>query len=98
MLAVEQLLGVEALGGLYQPTRTADLRPRGAVLEDVEPAGGAVRTDRVSAEQLRELVETQLEVALLAAAELDAAALVPRPSSCSRDGCAHPAICRAQGR
>jgi hypothetical protein len=99
MLAVEQLLGFEALGGLYQPTRTADLRPRGAVREDVDPAGGLVATDRRSGERLRELIETQLAAALEAAAEMDAGALVPRPSTCSRDGCCrYPAICRAQGR
>ena len=31
--------------------------------------------------------------------EMEAGALVPRPSTCSRDGCCRfPAICRAQGR
>jgi hypothetical protein len=99
MLAVEQLLGLEALGGLYQPTRTADLRPRGAVREGVDPPGGLVVTDRRSAEELRELIETQLGAALAAADEMEAGALVPRPSTCSRDGCCRfPAICRAQAR
>jgi ATP-dependent helicase/DNAse subunit B len=99
MLAVEQLLDREALGGLYQPTRTPDLRPRGAVREDVEPAGGLVATDRLSAEELHVLVETQLAAALQAASEMDAGALVPRPATCSRDGCCrYPAVCRAEGR
>ena len=99
MLAVEQLLGLQALGGLYQPTRTADLRPRGAVRDDVDPAGGLVATDQRSSEELRALIETQLGAALEAAGEMEAGALVPRPSTCSRDGCCrYPAICRAQGR
>ena len=56
-------------------------------------------TDRRSGERLRELIETQLAAALEAAAEMDAGALVPSPSTCWHDGCCrYPAICRAQGR
>jgi RecB family exonuclease len=99
MLAVEQLLGVKVLGGLYQPLRTHDLRPRGAVRADVDPAAPLVVTDRLSREELRELIESQLASALVAAAEMDAGALAPRPATCSRDGgCSFPAICRAEGR
>ena len=43
MLAVEQLLGVEAVGGLYQPYRVGELRPRGAIREDVDPQARALR-------------------------------------------------------
>ena len=99
MLAVEQLLAAPALGGLYQPIRVPDLRPRGALREDVEPAGGAFTNDLMSAERLRELIGAQLEVAVAAAAAMDAGALEPRPASCSYEGCcSHPAICRAQAR
>jgi hypothetical protein len=98
MLAVEQLLGVDALGGVYQPLRAAELRPRGAIREGVEPAGGFYDNDRLRPEQLRELIDAQLAVALVAARELDAGALEPRPPSCSPGGCRHPAICRAQAR
>jgi ATP-dependent helicase/DNAse subunit B len=98
MLAVEQLFGVEAVGGLYQPLRGADLRPRGAVRDGVSPAGGLVDPDQRSAEELRVLIDAQLEAAVAAASELSAGALAPRPPSCSRDGCRHPAICRAESR
>jgi len=99
MLAVEQLLGVEAVGGLYQPLRRADLRPRGAVLDGVHPAGGHLDTDRRSAEQLRALIDAQLATAVAAAGELTAGALEPRPPTCSPGGgCRHPAICRAEWR
>jgi ATP-dependent helicase/DNAse subunit B len=99
MLAVEQLLGVEALGGLYQPTRTAELRPRGALRDDVDPAGGSFANDRLGREELRELIEAQLAAALVAAGEMDAGALAPRPATCSIDGrCRFPGICRAEGR
>jgi ATP-dependent helicase/DNAse subunit B len=98
MLAAEQLLGVRALGGLYQPLRVADLRPRGAVRGDVDAGVALYDNDRLSEEDLRALVQTQLAAALQAAAELDAGALEPRPATCSRDGCRHPAICRALSR
>ena len=99
MLAVEQLLGVAAVGGLYQPLRKPDIRPRGAVLDGVSPAGGMVDTDRRSAQELRDLIAEQLAAALAAAGELTAGELVPRPPTCSRDGgCRHPAICRAEAR
>ena len=88
-----------ALGGLYQPTRTADLRPRGALRDDVDPAGGCVENDRLEDGDLRALVAERLAAALQAAGEMDAGAIVARPSTCSSAGaCRHPAICRAQGR
>ena len=71
MLAVEQLLGIEAVGGLYQPLRTADLRPRGAIRADVEPASPLFDNDRLAADELRELIDAQLAAALVAAGELD---------------------------
>jgi hypothetical protein len=99
MLAVEQLLDLRALGGLYQPLRVADLRPRGAVRADVDPGVALVDTDRLSEGDLRALIEAQLEAAVAAAGAMDAGALVPRPASCSYEGvCSHPAICRAQSR
>ncbi len=98
MLAAEQLLGVRALGGLYQPLRTSELRPRGAVLDGVVPAGGMFDNDRVGPEQLRELIDSRLAAAVEAAGEMAAGALAPRPPTCSSGGCRHPGICRAQAR
>ncbi len=95
MLAAEQLLGVRARGGLYQPLRVADLRPRGAVSADVDAGVALYDNDRLSEEDLRALVATQLAAALRGRRELDAGLLEPRPASCSFDGvCRHPAICR----
>jgi RecB family exonuclease len=99
MLVAEQLLGVRALGGLYQPLRVADLRPRGAVRADVDAGVALYDNDRLSEEDLRALVGAQLGAALAAGAEMDAGALEPRPATCSYEGgCSHPSICRAQSR
>ena len=99
MLAAEQLLGVEAVGGLYQPLRRDDLRPRGAVRDDVETDAKLVLRDRLPAEELRELVAQLLETATLAAGELRDGALAPRPATCSsRGGCQFPGICRVEAR
>jgi ATP-dependent helicase/DNAse subunit B len=99
MLAVEQLLGVEAVGGLYQPYRVGELRPRGAIREDVDPQAELFATDRMTSEELRALLDGQLECAVAAAAEMRGAALQPRPATCWRDGrCRYPAICRSEAR
>ncbi len=99
MLAAAELLGVEVVGGLYQPVRGADLRPRGALREDVEPGLAVVATDRVGAAALAAAVERALDRALRAARELRAGALEPRPATCGRDGvCRYPSICRGAPR
>jgi ATP-dependent helicase/DNAse subunit B len=99
MLAVEQLLGTEGVGGLYQPLRTAELRPRGAIRADVEPAAPLFDNDRLAPEALRELIDAQLAAALVAAGELTSGALEPRPASCTPGGgCRFPAICRCEAR
>jgi hypothetical protein len=99
MLAVEQLLGTEGVGGLYQPLRTAELRPRGAIRAYVEPEAALFDNDRLAAGELRELIERQLAAALVAAGELTHGALEPRPASCTPGGgCRFPAICRCEAR
>jgi len=99
MQACEQLLGLRALGGLYQPLRVGDLRPRGAVRADVDAGIALYDNDRLSEEDLRALVQGQVRAAVAAAAELDAGALEPRPATCSFEGgCSHPSICRVQSR
>ncbi|HEY1777765.1 MAG TPA: PD-(D/E)XK nuclease family protein [Solirubrobacteraceae bacterium] len=99
MLAAEQLLEVEAVGGLYQPLRREDLRPRGALREDIDPDSRVYARDRLPAAELRELLETLLETASAAAAQLGAGALEPRPATCKgRGGCSYPGICRVEAR
>jgi hypothetical protein len=93
------VLGVEAVGGLYQPLRRDDLRPRGAVREDIDPDSRLYARDRLPATELRELLETLLEMASAAAEQLRAGALEPRPPTCkSRGGCSYPGICRVEAR
>ncbi len=99
MLAARELLGVEIVGGLYQPVRGADLRPRGALRTDAEPQLACFSTDRLDGEALAALLAGALDRALQAARELRAGLLEPRPASCTRGGvCRYPAICRAGGR
>jgi ATP-dependent helicase/DNAse subunit B len=94
MLAVERLLGLEAVGGLYQPLR-ADLRARGLIREDLAEAEGLSNPDRVSGPALREVLEERLAAAVAIAAEIDRGELEPRPATCHwREGCSYPAICR----
>lgn len=61
LIAVAELWGVDAVGGLYHPLRgTSERRPRGLVREDAAAAdlGGyrLSRTDKVSEEELEELL------------------------------------------
>ena len=60
MIAVAELWGAEAVGGLYLPLRgTSSRRPRGAVLEDAEAeldAYGLYPADVVGPDEMREVI------------------------------------------
>ena len=92
------LLDVEAVGGLYQPLRKDDLRPRGALIEGAEPQGPEpVPNDRVTPEELRGVIDELVALAVVITAELENGAIEPRPASCtSRGGCMFPTICRCE--
>jgi ATP-dependent helicase/DNAse subunit B len=95
LLTVRHVLGLEAVGGLYQPLGGAEARPRGAVLREADPGLAAFGTDRVDPEQLEELLEACADAARHAVAEIRAGALEPQPDRCAyTGGCAHPTICR----
>jgi ATP-dependent helicase/DNAse subunit B len=95
MLTVRHVLGLEPVGGLYQPLGATDARPRGAVLRDADPGLDAVRTDRVTEDELEILLEQCAAAARDAVAEIRAGALEPAPEQCGfGGGCAHPTICR----
>ncbi|MGI8730989.1 MAG: PD-(D/E)XK nuclease family protein [Solirubrobacteraceae bacterium] len=95
MLFARQRLGLDAVGGLYQPIGGRDPRPRGAVLRDADPGLVLVATDRREREQLDELLDGVLDDVLGAVGELRSGALAPRPESCAYSGgCAYPTICR----
>jgi ATP-dependent helicase/DNAse subunit B len=98
MLAAERLFGVQAAGGLYQPLRSGDLRARGAIRDDVDTDVALVSNDRLTAEGLRELIAERLETAVLAAQQMAAGALEPRPATCGSSGCRYSEICRSEAR
>src|SRR3954451_12484366 len=95
MQAWRSALGLEPLGGLYQPLGGAEARPRGAVLRDADPGLAAFGTDRVDAEELEALLEACADAARTAVDEIRAGALDPSPESCAyTGGCAPPTIGR----
>jgi ATP-dependent helicase/DNAse subunit B len=98
LLALPQLLGLQAVGGLYQPLgRDDDGRPRGLLLDGADPGLTSVSKDRLSAEEFQALLQEVLDAALQAVRGIRSGALVPDPSSCAyRGGCAHPTICRCE--
>jgi hypothetical protein len=98
LLALPQPLGLEAVGGLYQPLgRDDDGRPRGLLLDGADPDLTSVSKDRLSSEEFQALLREVLDAALQAVRGIRSGALVPDPSSCAyRGGCAHPTICRCE--
>ena len=98
LLALPQLLDVEAVGGLYQPLgRDDDGRPRGLLLEGADPGLTSVSKDRLAPEEFEALLREVLDAALQAVRGIRSGALVPDPTSCAyRGGCAHPTICRCE--
>jgi hypothetical protein len=94
MLAVRELLGLEPVGGFYQPLRGDELRPRGAYLSGVDGGelfGGDCRTP----EEFEALLDDARVRAVALAARLRDGRVTPTPESCSRDGCLYPGICRS---
>jgi hypothetical protein len=54
-----------------------------------------VRTDRLTRDELGELIDQCVAAALQAASEARSGALQPRPDTCAyQGGCAYPTICR----
>jgi hypothetical protein len=99
MRAAEALLDVEAVGGLYQPLRGGDPRPRGALRGDVDAGSDVVAGDRFDAAELEALIDAQVAVAVAAAREIDQGALEPRPATCANNKrCLYPTICRCEAR
>ncbi|MBW3608988.1 MAG: PD-(D/E)XK nuclease family protein, partial [Actinobacteria bacterium] len=98
LLAARDVLGLDPVGGLYQPIGGRDARARGLVLEDAEPGLRTVRTDRHPRDRFDAIVDGVLEDVLGAVAEVRAGALEPRPASCTYNdkGCAYPTICRCE--
>ena len=100
MLVVEELLGLEAAGGVYTPLRGPDRRSRGLVAAELaDQAGPAVHARDV---RDADAFAAGMERARAAIAEAAAGMRDGRLHSCPRScayggGCEHPSICRAEG-
>jgi len=99
MLAAQRLLGLRALGGLYQPLSGEDLRARGVIACDEGLDLPCVRTDSRPLEELEALVAETAQAALAAAREARAGMLEARPATCTpgTGGCMYKTICRCGG-
>ncbi|HET8978602.1 MAG TPA: PD-(D/E)XK nuclease family protein, partial [Solirubrobacteraceae bacterium] len=96
MLVVRELLDRDPIAGFYQPLRGDDLRARGVFAKGEEVGAGAVATDAREPAEIEEMLADAAARAVTLAAALRRGELTPCPQTCSRDGCAHPAICRSQ--
>jgi uncharacterized membrane protein YgcG len=97
MRAVEDLLGVRAVGGFYQPLSGADLRARGVLEADSGVDLDCVRGDVREHDDVRELLDEALAQARTAASQAAGGALEPRPQTCAfHGGCMYPTICRCE--
>jgi ATP-dependent helicase/DNAse subunit B len=95
MLAVQRLLGLTAVAGLYQPLAGSDRRARGLVLEDAaERVGGTVANDVKDGDEFAAALEAAEATAAALADRLAAGELRPCPATCSPRGCAYPGVCR----
>jgi hypothetical protein len=100
MLAARDVLGLDPVGGLYQPlgAKAGEQRARGLVLESADLDLDTFSTDRHPRSAFDAIVDGVLEDVMAAVAELRAGALEPRPQSCTWNdsGCAYPSICRCE--
>jgi ATP-dependent helicase/DNAse subunit B len=98
MRAVEQLLGLRAVGGFYQPLAGGDLRARGVLDEDGGVEIECVRGERREHAEMSELLDGAVAAAREAAAQAGRGELRAQPQTCAyRGGCRYPTICRCEG-
>jgi RecB family exonuclease len=98
LLALPQLLGLEGVGGLYQPLgRDDDGRARGLLRDGADPGLASVGTDRLPPDEFDARLDEVRSAALEAVRGIRSGALVPQPTACAwGGGCAHPSICRCE--
>jgi ATP-dependent helicase/DNAse subunit B len=97
MRAIEELLGLEAAGGFYQPLSGSDLRARGVLDSESGVEIECVRGEVREHAEVRELLARALATARTAAAEAGRGELESRPRTCAyRGGCMYPTICRCE--
>lgn len=99
MLVARELLGLDAVAGIYQPLRGEDLRARGVFVNGSGagcPPVGVVDRDGRAAEEVDAALADAAERAVSLAMRLRSGELTPCPATCSREGCAYPSICRSR--
>jgi RecB family exonuclease len=97
MRAAQDLLGLDVVGGLYQPLAGESLRARGAIDGDADIELDCVRTDVVDHDALQALVADAVAAARQVAREAGRGELQPRPPTCAfGGGCKYPTICRCE--
>jgi hypothetical protein len=95
MRAAERLLGLQVVGGMYQPLGGADLRARGVLDGTAGVQLECVRTDLLDSSELDVLMQEAVGLAREAAAQAVTGAIQARPQTCGyTGGCEYPAICR----
>jgi ATP-dependent helicase/DNAse subunit B len=99
MLAVRDVLGLRPVGGVYQPLKGRDRRPRGALLAGFEEELGAgyVSTDFVDEERLEAELAAARERLVELAGRMRSGEVRPCPETCAwNGGCSYPSICRVE--
>ena len=97
MRAAEQLLGLDVIGGLYQPLSGSDMRARGVLDGESGVELGCVSTDVRDRGELAELLADALAKAREVAEQTACGELQARPQTCAwRGGCQYPTICRCE--
>jgi len=96
LVVVRELMGLKPVAGFYQPLRGEDLRARGMYVGGIDVGANALATDAREPDAFDAELDDAAARAIGLAAALRAGELTPCPQTCSRDGCAHPGICRSQ--
>jgi len=95
MLVVRELLGLKPVASFYQPLGGRDLRARGVFLDGAGVGDSVVANDARDQDDLDEVLEDARMRAVALAERLRRGELEPCPTTCWRDGCRYPGICRA---
>src|SRR6185437_11527804 len=97
MRAAQELLGLDVVGGLYQPLAGSDLRARGVLDGDSGLELDCVSTDILERTEVAELLSQALATARAVAEQTARGELEARPQTCAwRGGCKYPTICRCE--